>query len=334
MKKRIRVLLTVSLLIVILSVIYFLMGSGSSKSEAPSSEQPGGIVYIDRQASEVTSVTYRTEGSEFTVIKSGNKYVLKEDESFPLDMSAVDFMTNAAAKLVFDRRINPEGNELDEFGLVSPRSVIEVSYADGARLTLKIGSFNPYADAYYCSVGDGFVYLAGGDFAEAFEYTYSDLLLDEYAEAPQYGFSSLTEIIVTSGEKKISFTLNGEDGEGVWVKDGEEGDFYQEALLIYNELFGFYAEDWVSYNIRAEEQFALYGLEPAEIRVLFKHTELEEISVNGSLVMRETEKETAFLIGSAVSCDSSEKRYFSYGGGSVVYVISESDLSVLFDMLE
>lgn len=332
MKKRIRILLIVSFLSVLLLAAYFVL-SAPDKQDNSEEQGQGEIIYIDRQASEVESLTYRIGGAEFSVVRSGTKYVLKEDENFPLDRTAVDYMTNAVARLVFERRINPEGSELDEFGLSSPNSIIEVIYTDGARLTLKVGDYNPYADAYYCSVGDSFVYLAGGDFVEAFEYTYSDLLLDEYAETPQYGFSSLTEIIITSGDKKITFTLADAEN-GVWEREGEEGDFYQEALLLYNELFGFYAEDWVSYNIKTEEQFALYGLEPAEIRILFKHTEIEEVEVNGSAVIKETERESAFLIGSAVSEESTEKRYFSYGGGSVIYVISESDLPYLFDTLE
>ena len=69
--------------------------------------------------------------------------------------------------------------------------------------------------------------------------------------------------------------------------------------------------------------------------MLFKHIELEETVVNDTPVVKRTEKETAFLIGSPAKADDENgSRYFAYGGGSVIYVIEENDLPQLFDLIE
>lgn len=329
MKKRtfgLAVLLSLLALVIILyAVISNAMKDKGSGKETPS----GGGIYIDRQPNEVAKMTYRTGDEEFTVRKDGSIYVLHEDTEFPLDSTAVGFMTNAVAKISYDRKINPEGNDLAEYGLNEPTSVIDVVYDGGARLTLTVGNYNPYSEAYYCTTGDGFVYLIGGEFSEAFTYTFHDLVFHDYVETPQNGISSVTKLEITSGDKRVFYELIDEEND-VWQKNGEDGEFAYEMMSIYNELFNLYATEWVAYNVDTEEEYGVYGLNPPSVRVVFTHIELEEIEVDGSsTVTREHERQTAFLIGPPT--DENEqtdiKRYFAFGGGGLVYIVHEEDLS-------
>ena len=329
MKKRtfgLAVLLSLLALVIILyAVISNAMKDKGSGKETPS----GGGIYIDRQPNEVAKMTYRTGDEEFTVRKDGSIYVLHEDTEFPLDSTAVGFMTNAVAKISYDRKINPEGNDLAEYGLNEPTSVIDVVYDGGARLTLTVGNYNPYSEAYYCTTGDGFVYLIGGEFSEAFTYTFHDLVFHDYVETPQNGISSVTKLEITSGDKRVFYERIDEEND-VWQKNGEDGEFAYEMMSIYNELFNLYATEWVAYNVDTEEEYGVYGLNPPSVRVVFTHIELEEIEVDGSsTVTREHERQTAFLIGPPT--DENEqtdiKRYFAFGGGGLVYIVHEEDLS-------
>ena len=269
-------------------------------------------------------------GSEMCIRdRDGSIYVLHEDTEFPLDSTAVGFMTNAVAKIIYDRKINPEGNDLAEYGLNEPTSVIDVVYDGGARLTLTVGNYNPYSEAYYCTTGDGFVYLIGGEFSEAFTYTFHDLVFHDYVETPQNGISSVTKLEITSGDKRVFYELIDEEND-VWQKNGEDGEFAYEMMSIYNELFNLHATEWVAYNVDTEEEYGVYGLNPPSVRVVFTHIELEEIEVDGSYtVTREHERQTAFLIGPPT--DENEqtdiKRYFAFGGGELVYIVHEEDLS-------
>ncbi len=324
MKKRSFGLIVLISLLVIVIIFYSVIANAmkdSGKNDNPVSGSDG--IYIDRQPSEVEKVTYRTGDSEFTVRKDGSIYVLDEDTEFPLDTTAVGYIMNAAARLTYARRIRPEGDDLSEYGLNDPQTVIDIVYGDNARLTLTVGNYNPYSDAYYCTTGDGFVYLMGGEFAEAFSYRYSDLILHDRVEAPQYGLSSVTKVEITRGYERAFYELVDAEN-GVWKKNGEDGDFAYEVMDIYNELYKLAVDEWVDYNVDTDEEFDAYGLKTPDIRVVFTHIEIEEIEVEGSsIVEKEHERQTAFLIGSPTDEADDVKRYFAFGGGSIVYVVHE-----------
>lgn len=335
MKKRsFGMVILISVLIIVIA-LYLLINSALNRGGGKEPEPTEKTLYIDRLASEVKKLTYRTGGTEFSIVKSGAVYVLEEDESFPLDTSAIDFMTNALSKLFIERKINPEGNDLDEYGLKTPHAVIDVVYEDGGTLSVKVGNYNAYAEAYYCSVGDGFVYLFGGDFIEAFGYTYTDLILDDHVQTPQEGFSSLTAIEITSGDKTVVYKRVTDST--VFTKTGADGDFSDEAQSIYLELFLLAVDRWVDYNVQTEEEFDAYGLKYPHVRIVFKHIEKTEIEVEGSsTVITEEEKQTAFLIGSLTDKDDEDctERYFAFGGGTIIYVLDEENFANTLGALE
>lgn len=330
MKKRSFGLIVLLSLLVIAIVFYAVIANAMKDNGKIGGEtQSKGGVYIDRQPSEVVKMTYRISGSEFTVRKEGAIYVLHEDTDFPLDSTAVGFMTNSVSRITYERKINPEGNDLAEYGLTDPQAVIDTVYNDGARLTLTVGDYNAYSEAFYCTTGDGFVYLIGGEFSEAFTYTMDDLIFHDYVDTPQNGLSSVTKIEIVGNGNRAFYELIDEEN-GVWQKNGEDGEFAYEVMSIYNELYKLSASKWVAYNVDTEEEYGVYGLSPAEIRVVFTHIELEEIEVEGSsTVTREHELQTAFLIGAPTdgSAETDIERYFAFGGGSIVYVVHEDDIS-------
>ncbi len=330
--------LTVLLSLLVIVIVFYAVITNAMKDEGKNGgEAPtNGGIYIDRQPSEVEKITYRTGGEEFTVRRDGSIYVLDEDPDFPLDTTTLGYMTNAVASITYERKINPEGNDLAEYGLTDPSAIIDTVYGDGARLTLKIGNYNTYSDAYYCTTGDGFVYLIGGQFCEAFAFTFSDLILHDYIDTPQYGFSSVTKIEVTQGNSRAFFELVDAEND-IWKKNGESGEFAYEAMNIYNELYKLTVSDWVAYNVDTDEELGAYGLKTPEIRIVFTHTELEEIEIEGSsTVVKEHERQTAFLIGTKTngSDEDHAERYFMFGGGSIVYIVHEESFEYTLDALK
>lgn len=336
MKKRsFGIIVLVSLLAVVIA-FYAVISNASKRGGKEKNEDPTGGILIDRQASEVERITYRTRTEEFTVRRDGSIYVLDEDNDFPLDTTAVGYMTNAVAQLSYERRINPEGNDLTEYGLTDPSAVIDVLYGDGARLTLTVGDYNAYSSAYYCTTGDGFVYLIGGQFSEAFDFTFHDLILHDYVETPQYGLSSVTKLEIVSGDKRVFYELVDEE-ENVWEKNGESGEYAYEVISIYNELYKLTVNEWVAYNVDTDEELDAYGLKAPDIRIVFTHIELDEIEVEGSsTVVKEHERQTAFLVGPrAEESDGDEtERYFLFGGGEIVYKVHEEHLANVINAIK
>lgn len=342
-KKSFGLVLLISVLVIVIA-FYALANSVANKEQNNNGSGSGGgenIIFIDKQESEVSRVTYskNSGGSEFTLVKSGSTYLLEADNEFPLDLGAVKFMLNAVAKIVFERRIDPEGNDLEEYGLTDPHTVITAVYTDGAKVELKLGNYNKYSESYYCTVGDSFVYLLVTDFSEAFDYEFTDLLFDDYAQTPQNGFSSLTDIEISADGKTVIISAN-EDGS--WSKTDAngnvvEGNFASDASSMYKECYLGTVDEWVAYNASSDDVRDIYGLKGPNIRILFKHIETKTIESEGSAsITKDYEKTTAFLIGNVVDDEQSQEsteRYFMFGDGSIVYIKAESDFKTVFTHL-
>ena len=347
MRKKKRSFGLVLLISILVIVIAFYALANSVANREQSNNNGGGtgngenITFIDKTESEVSRVTFSKNGggSEFTLVKSGGTYVLEADNEFPLDLSAVKFMLNAVAKIVFERRIDPEGNDLEEYGLTNPHTVITAVYTDGAKVELKLGNYNKYSESYYCTIGDSFVYLLVTDFSEAFDYEFTDLLFDDYAETPQNGFSSLTDIEISADGKTVILSAN-EDGS--WSKrdaNGNvvEGNFASDASSMYKECYLGTVDEWVAYNASSDDVRDIYGLKGPNIRILFKHIETKTVESEGSAsITKDYEKTTVFLIGNVVDDEQSQEsieRYFMFGDGSIVYIKAESDFKTVFTHL-
>ncbi len=327
-KRRFGLTVLLSLLATVIILYAVIANAMKNKDNGGDKAPTNGGIYIDRQPSEVAKITYRTGSEEFTVRKDESIYVLHEDTEFPLDPTALAFITNAATRITYERRINPEGNDLAEYGLTDPQTVIDIVYDDGAKLTLKIGNYNAYSEAYYCTTGDGFVYLMGGEFSEAFAYTFHDIIFHDFVETPQNGFSSVTKVEIVGNGSRTFYELVDSENDA-WQKNGESGEYAYEIMNIYNELYRLSVSEWVAYNIDTEEEYGVYGLNPPDVRVVFTHIETEEIEVDGgSTVTKEHEKQTAFLIGPSIEEDAENhvERYFAFGGGSIVYIVHEEDI--------
>lgn len=347
-KRSFGLVLLISILVIVIA-FYALANSVANREQSNNNGGGSGngenITFIDKTESEVSRVTFSKNGggSVFTLVKSGGTYALeidnKIDNEFPLDSSAVKFMLNAVAKIVFERRIDPEGNDLEEYGLTDPHTVITAVYTDGRNVELKLGNYNKYSESYYCTIGDSFVYLLVTDFSEAFDYEFTDLLFDDYAETPQNGFSSLTDIEISTDGKTVILSAN-EDGS--WSKTDAsgnivEGNFASDASSMYKECYLGTVDEWVAYNASSDNVRDIYGLKGPNIRILFKHIETKTVeSEDSASITKDYEKTTAFLIGNVVDDEQSQEskeRYFMFGGGSIVYIKAESDFKTVFTHL-
>lgn len=339
--------------ILILVILFYAVATTIAKREKEKeNDQEGGentaITYINKTADDVESIIYRSEGYDLGIKNVNGKYILTSDETFPLDQVIASDMAGAVAVITFDQKLNPEGNDLTEYGLNDPQTALTVAYSDGARVTLAIGNYNRYTDSHYCQVGDDFVYLLSGDILDYFTYSMTDLLQDETVTLPSEGFSSLTKVEITEkdGDTLVyNFMEAGEETEeDIWQKilNGEavEGDFTSTVQNLYNELFKISLNEWAAYNVTGNEALDTFGLATPEIKVVFHYIEKTTISAgdgSSSSVTKEHERAFGFDIGSRLPVEGEESpdtsdsadydRYFMLEGGKIVYIISEGNLT-------
>lgn len=346
--------LVLLLAILVIVIAFYLVATTIAKREEENDDpviQDTTIIHINKKASDVTAMTYRSESYDFTIdVAVNGKFTLASDSAFPLNQTIASYMAEAVAVIAFDQKLNPEGNDLTEYGLHEPQTVLSVTYKDGAKVHLEIGNYNKYTDSFYCQIGDGFVYLMDGKPLEYFKYSITDLLQDEVITTPQNGFSSLTqvELLYANGNRLVYDYVKAEaDVEGSedrWTKTANEavaeGDFTSDVQTLYNELYKISLDEWAAYNVTGNDSLAAYGLDTPAIQVIFHYIEKTTIAGgegSSSSITKEHERAFGFFIGSTLpnaedtsdtESDTTEAfRYFLLEGGSTVYIVSEKNLA-------
>ncbi|MBE6622163.1 MAG: DUF4340 domain-containing protein [Ruminococcaceae bacterium] len=359
--------LIVLLVILALAVAFYAVAAVIAKREEANSQEPEEtlIPIVDKKPEEVVSLTF--ESKELSVgltLNEKGKYQLTTDEHFPVDQIIASYMIEGAALIECTRKLEGADSDPATYGLAQPSAVMTAVYSDGSAVTLKLGDYNKHADAYYCDVGDGAIYLIDADYMGAFDYTVKDLLQDDRITEPKKGLSAITTFALAfrdgSGYTYGAVTEDDEDGEGkiYWNKliDGTpvEGDFTEEVETLYKELFDADLDEWADYNVTGAERLGAFGLAEPAVTVTVRYR--EEVTVtgdDGSSVTKEVEKVVGFLIGDVVPAeedgpadsdtpetdatpDASDKepeeekatlRYFMPEGGKIVYLLDEADLA-------
>ncbi|MBQ8584940.1 MAG: DUF4340 domain-containing protein, partial [Butyricicoccus sp.] len=191
------------------------------------------------------------------------------------------------------------------------------------------GDYNKHADAYYCDMGDGAVYLIDAAYLDAFDYTMKDLLQDELITKPKKGLSAVTAFKLafrdgsgftytftkTEADEAAESTDAAETAPAeLWVKtllDGTvvEGDFTKQAEALYKELFEAKLDAWADYNVTGAQRLGEFGLAEPAVTVTVRYT--EEVTIAGddstSSVTKEVEKVVGFLIGDAAPSEKEDE---------------------------
>ncbi len=88
-------------------------------------------------------------GAPYTVLKQGDKYVLKGRESEALDQTAALSLAGTAGTVVGERLIEANATDLSAYGLDKPAAKATATYADGKKQTFLLGNRTPTGDTYY-----------------------------------------------------------------------------------------------------------------------------------------------------------------------------------------
>ena len=329
--------LIVLLIVLVLAVVFYVVATVIAKREEEKNQEPEVtvITVVDKKPEDVTSLTFegKTLSVGITVTESG-KYRLTGDEHFPMDQIIASYMVEGVAVIEFTRKLEGADTDPATYGLDKPHTVITAAYTDDCTVTLKLGDYNKHADAYYCDMGDGGVYLIDAAYLDAFDYTMKDLLQDELITKPKEGLSAVTEFkLVFRDGSGFTYTFVKDEAEEAaeseeatdttgtaettpkeyWAKallDGTavEGDFTEQVEALYKELFDVKLDEWADYNVTGAERLGEFGLAEPAVTITVRYT--EEVTIEGddssSSVTKEVEKVVGFLIGDAAPSEEDE----------------------------
>ncbi len=306
------------LAVLAVAVAAYFVASAIAKREESKNDTPDEtkISIIDKETTDLVSVTIKAAGSDYTVGQSDGKYTLKDDADFPLDQDRAKDIAAAVTSVSADRKVADTGADSSEYGLDSPLYTVTAKYSGGAEMTFRIGSYNRHTDSYYMSIaGEDTVYLVSKTMTSPLGYTMKDLIVNETLTEPDEKFSALTGIKVAfsdgTGFRYALVRDESGDDEDTWalsLLDGTaiKGDFSKEAEALYDALFGYKPTDWVAYGVKTDEQLKEYGLDApyAEITIDYNDTVVITPDDNSASVTKIVEKTLTVRIGNLVPADS------------------------------
>lgn len=306
------------LAVLAVAVAAYFVASAIAKREESRNDTPDEtkISIIDKETTDLVSVTIKAAGSDYTVGQSDGKYTLKDDADFPLDQDRAKDIAAAVTSVSADRKVADTGADSSEYGLDSPLYTVTAKYSGGAEMTFRIGSYNRHTDSYYMSIaGEDTVYLVSKTMTSPLGYTMKDLIVNETLTEPDEKFSALTGIKVAfsdgTGFRYALVRDESGDDEDTWalsLLDGTaiKGDFSKEAEALYDALFGYKPTDWVAYGVKTDEQLKEYGLDApyAEITIDYNDTVVITPDDNSASVTKIVEKTLTVRIGNLVPADS------------------------------
>ena len=129
------------LAVLAVAVAAYFVASAIAKREQNRNDTPDEtkISIIDKETTDLVSVTVKAAGSDYTVAQSGGKYTLRDDADFPLDQDRAKDIAAAVTSVSADRRVAEAGADSSEYGLDSPLYTVTAKYSGGAEMTFRIG---------------------------------------------------------------------------------------------------------------------------------------------------------------------------------------------------
>lgn len=206
--RKTRNLLILSLVIIVLIGAYFGLKYQAEKKAAQSQDNSVAKATIISQLPQdkITKVSLKSEQGTIVFQKNGEKWTVN-DLPFEPDINRVQSIVSVFANLEAVEIIDPNPQDLEQYGLVKPAVTAEAVLSDNTIGTIKIGDPTPADNNYYAMVsGDSKVYAISGSDGSRFKISINDLRDKNLA---QVNFEQLDYFkLVRANGKPIEITVN------------------------------------------------------------------------------------------------------------------------------
>ena len=271
-KKLLILLITLGAVIAVFFII-----SGLSTSYQSSLTDETTELFAMESTDDATALSWEYDGETVSFEKSEGAWKYTDDEAFPVDEDALDDLLYNFVNVSSSKTIeNPE--DISQYGLDDPNVTVNIE-ADGNEMTFEFGNATNITGEYYCSIGDGNVYLVSSSIADSFNK--DALSLVEKEDIPD--MSDANSLTITNADDTYEFEHIEDAGiaysdEYVWYYNNS-GDY----TTLDNELFNTYLSSatgvsfisCVSYNA-TDEELAEYGLDDPAVSLNVNYTRTEE----------------------------------------------------------
>ncbi len=272
------IILAVALAAVI--AIFFLVSGVSSSYTQSLTDSTTELFYME-STDDATAVSWSYEDESVAFVKNDETWEYADDADFPVNESTLNSMVSYLCSVTSSKTIeSPE--DISQYGLDEPDIVITIETADSS-VTLEFGDATNITGEYYCSIGDGNVYLVSSTIADTF---YVDTL------------SMVQKESIPSMSTVNTFTVENPDGTYYFEYIEDSGlDYSNEYVWYYvaddkyttldNELFESYLSSatgvsfssCVTYNAN-DDELEEYGLVDPAVTLTVNYTRTEEVETD------------------------------------------------------
>ena len=170
-KKRIRLLATLQIVIV-LCAVYILVCRTDWESEEEAAEE---LAILDIDPQEVSAVKIENDRGTILLSYDGQTWKSEDDPELELNQDSLDNLINRLHPLSVKRELPEVPEELSAYGLESPKIRVSIALQDGTELTLSFGAEAADAAVYLMTSESESVYTADSALSSAFDCSLEDL---------------------------------------------------------------------------------------------------------------------------------------------------------------
>lgn len=318
-----------ALLIVLGAIIaVFFIVSKMSDSYTSSLEDETTSLFSMESVSDATALSWEYNGETNSFSKSDGSWQYDKDSAFPVDEDKIDDLLNNFVNVSSSKTIeNPE--DISQYGLDDPSVTINIEAGDDSR-TFEFGNATDITGEYYCSTGDGNVYLVSSSIADSFKNDFLSVVKME-------DIPDMSEV--------NSFSVSNADGDYTFDHIEDAGICYSDEYVWYynkgsgytaldNELFDTYLSSitgvsfisCVNYNA-SDEDLAAYGLDDPAVSLNVNYTRTEETETDetdedGNIIYETNEYIEDFSLD--LGGYNGDYCYARIPGSNMVYTINAS----------
>ncbi len=230
-KKTIRLILCcgVAALLLIALIVLLLLPSGGAVdgSSSNASTLDTTIKLVEQKQENVKNIHIKNKNGEYDIVTTGTKeWSIKALDGFEQVTNLYSLATNEVATVKADKILLDTQQNLEQYGLDQPTTVVTATFADGSTFQMNIGDVDPVSGGNYMTVaGKDPIYIYNG--ASYFAYDLTDYLSTTIfnIEAPTTTVSTASGTQTTTDElilDKMEIHRKGESKPITLIKTDKE----------------------------------------------------------------------------------------------------------------
>jgi hypothetical protein len=220
------------LVLAVLGGVYYFISTNKKNEE----KKDDTVTIFETEKDKISEINIVTQGSNLVFYKDGDTWKEKTSGNVKLVQSKIDSLVYDVSNIKAEQVVEEKAKDLNQYGLETPKSTVNVKLTDGKIKTFYVGDQTPSKTAYYFKDKD----------KEAVYTIYSSK--GETLSSSLENFRDRT-LVALKPEEITSFTIEGKNRERIVVKAKTETTNDQTGALSTWDVIEPYKKDGDNQNI-------------------------------------------------------------------------------------